>query len=62
MPGALVGKVLNGALGDPMWALWPPARGTLVANGSDGPLLTLQGVLAVYVPLLLILLWQQRGR
>jgi hypothetical protein len=65
LPGAaigLLGKVLNDALGDPLWALVPPARGTLVTSGSQGPMLTLQGVLAVYVPLLLILLWRQRGR
>ena len=64
LPGAaigLLGKVLNDALGDPLWALVPPVRGTLVTSGSEGPVLTLQGVLAVYVPLLLILLWQQRG-
>ena len=65
MPGALIGLVgngLNGALADPVWTLLLPARRTLVASGSDGPLLTLQGVLAVYVPLLVILLRQQRGR
>jgi hypothetical protein len=65
MPGALIGFVgngLNGALADPVWTLLLPARGTLVASGSDGPLLTLQGVLAVYVPLLVILLRQQQGR
>lgn len=65
MPGALIGLVgngLNGALADPVWTLLLPARGTLVASGSDGSLLTLQGVLAVYVPLLVILLRQQRGR
>jgi hypothetical protein len=65
LPGAvigLLGNVLNGALGDPLWALLPVARGTLVTSGSEGSLLTLRGVLAVYVPLLLILLWQQRGR
>ena len=64
-PGAvigLLGKVLNDALGDPLWALVPAARGTLVINGSEGPVLTLYGVLALYVPLLLILLWNQRGR
>jgi hypothetical protein len=37
-------------------------RGTLVTSGSEGTMLTLQGVVAVYVSLLLILLWQQRGR
>jgi hypothetical protein len=65
LPGAvigLLGKVLNDVLGDPLWALVPPVRGTLVTSGSEGPMLTLQGVVAVYVSLLLILLWQQRGR
>ena len=64
-PGAvigLLGKVLNDALGDPLWAILPAAQGTLVISGSEGPVLTLYGVLALYVPLLLILLWQQRGR
>lgn len=65
LPGAvigLLGKVLNDVLGDPLWTLLPPVRGTLVVSGSEGPVLTLQGVLVVYVFLLLILLWQQRGR
>jgi hypothetical protein len=65
LPGAvigLLGNVLNDALGDPMWAFVPAARGILVTSGSEGPVLTLKGVLALYVPLLLILLWQQRGR
>jgi hypothetical protein len=65
LPGAaigLLGKVLNDALGDPLWALAPPARGMLVSSGAEGPVLTLQGVLALYLPLLLILLWYQRGR
>ena len=64
-PGAvigLLGKALNDALGDPLWAILPAARETLVISGSEGPMLTLYGVLALYVPLLLILLWQQRGR
>jgi hypothetical protein len=65
LPGAaigLLGKVLNDALGDPMWAFLPVARGTLAMSGPEGPVLTLQGVLAFYVPLLLALLWVQRGR
>lgn len=65
LPGAvigLLGKVLNDVLGDPLWTLLPPVRGTLVVSGSEGPVLTLPGVLVVYVFLLLILLWQQRGR
>jgi uncharacterized membrane protein len=65
LPGAvigLLGKVLNDALGDPMWAFVPAVRGTLVASGSEGPMLTLRGVLALYVPLLVVLLWSQRGR
>ena len=65
LPGAvigLLGKVLNDALGDPMWAFVPAVRGTLVTSGSEGPMLTLRGVLALYVPLLVVLLWSQRGR
>ncbi|HEY7142198.1 MAG TPA: hypothetical protein VIE44_19050 [Methylomirabilota bacterium] len=64
-PGAvigLLGKVLNDGLGDPVWALLPFARGTLVMAGAGEPMLTLQGVLVLYVPVLLILLWGQRGR
>jgi hypothetical protein len=64
-PGAvigLLGKVLNDALGDPLWTLVPAARGPLVRSAAEGPMLTLQGVLVLYVPLLLILLWSQRGR
>jgi len=65
LPGAvigLLGKVLNDAIGDPVWVFLPFARGTLVASGSGGPILTLKGVLALYIPLLLIMVWQQRGR
>jgi hypothetical protein len=65
LPGAaigLLGKILNDALGDPLWNLVPAARGTLVRSGSAGPMLTLQGVLVIYVPLLLVLLGLQRGR
>jgi hypothetical protein len=65
LPGAaigLLGKVLNDALGDPMWALIPAVRGILVTSGSEGPMLTLRGVLALYVPLLVLLLLSQRGR
>jgi hypothetical protein len=65
LPGALIGllgKVLNDALGDPLWAFVPAARGTLVGSGPEGPMLTFRGVLALYVPLLVVLLWSQRGR
>jgi hypothetical protein len=65
VPGAvigLLGKVLNDALGDPLWNLVPAARGMFVRSGSEGPMLTLQGVLVIYVPLLLVLLGLQRGR
>jgi hypothetical protein len=58
-PGAvigLLGKVLDDLLGDPVWAFLPFARGTLVTSGPDGPILTLTGVLAIYVPLLLLVL------
>lgn len=64
-PGAvigLLGKVLNDAIGDPLWNLVPAARRVLVISPPGGPMLTLEGVLAVYVPLLLVLLWLQRGR
>ena len=64
-PGAvigLLGKVLNDALGDPLWNLVPPARRVLVVNGPAGPVLTFEGVLVIYVPLLLALFWLQRGR
>lgn len=65
LPGAvigLLGKLLNDALGDPLWGFVPAVRGTLVVSGSEGPVLTLGGVFAVYVPLLVLLLWSQRGR
>jgi hypothetical protein len=65
LPGAaigLLGKVLNDALGDLVWGLVPSARGMFVARGPGGPMLTLQGVLVIYVPVLLVLLSVQRGR
>ena len=65
LPGSaigLLGKVLNDALGDPLWGLVPAARGTLVMSGPGGPILTLEGVLVIYIPPLLLLLWLQRGR
>jgi hypothetical protein len=58
-PGAaigLFGKVLNDAVGDPVWVFLPFARGALVTIGPAGPILTLIGVLAIYLPLLLIVL------
>ena len=64
-PGAVIalfGKLLNDALGDPMWNLVPAARGVLVASEAGGPILTRAGVLAVYVPLLVVLLLLQRRR
>jgi hypothetical protein len=64
-PGAVIGlfgKILNDAIGDPLWNLVPPARRILVVSPPGGPMLTLEGVLVVYVPLLLALLWFQRGR
>ena len=64
-PGAVIalfGKLLNDALGDPMWNLVPAARGILVTSGAGGPMLTRDGVLAVYLPLLVILLLLQRRR
>jgi hypothetical protein len=65
LPGtiiALFGKLLNDALGDPLWNLVPAARGRLVTSGSGGPMLTRDGVLAVYIPLLVVLLVLQRRR
>jgi hypothetical protein len=65
LPGAaigLLGKVLNDAIGDPLWNLVPAARRILVYDGPGGPMLTLEGVLVIYVPLLLGLLWLQRVR
>jgi hypothetical protein len=64
-PGAVIGlfgKILNDALGDPMWNLVPAARGLLVRGGPGGPMLTREGVLAVYVPLLVVLLLLGRRR
>jgi hypothetical protein len=65
VPGAVIGlfgRVLNDALGDPLWTFVPAARGALVRSGAEGPMLMLPGVLVVYVPLLLVLLGLQRGR
>jgi hypothetical protein len=62
-PGAVIalfGKLLNDALGDPLWNLVPAARGILVTSGSGGPMLTLEGVLAVYIPVLAALFFLQR--
>jgi hypothetical protein len=64
-PGAIIGlfgKLLNDALGDPLWDLVPAARGPLVRSGAGGPMLTLKGVLAVYIPLLAGLFLLQRRR
>jgi hypothetical protein len=64
-PGAvigLLGKVLNDAIGDPLWHLVPSARRVLVVSPPGGPVLTFEGVLVFYVPLLLALLWLQRRR
>lgn len=65
LPGAgigLIGKVLNDALGDPVWAFLPFARGTLVTSQMGDPVLTLQGVLVVYGILLAVVFLWQRGR
>jgi hypothetical protein len=64
-PGAvigLLGKVLNDAIGDPLWNLVPAARRILVVSPPGGPMVTLEGVFVVYVPLLLALLWLQWSR
>jgi hypothetical protein len=58
----LLGKVLNDTLGDPVWSFVPVGRGILATSGPAGPVLTLQGVLAVYVPLLLMVLWVGQRR
>ena len=65
LPGTalgLIGKVLNDALGDPVWAFLPFARGMLAVSDAGNPVLTLQGVFAVYGFLLVLLLLWQRGR
>lgn len=64
-PGAVIalfGKLLNDALGDPMWSFVPIARGFLATSGPEGPALTREGVFAVYVPLLVVLVLLQRRR
>jgi hypothetical protein len=58
----LLGKVLNDAIGDPLWNLVPSVRRVLVISPPGGPMLTLEGVLVVYLPILLALLWLQRRR
>jgi hypothetical protein len=45
-----------------VWSFVPVGRGILATSGPAGPVLTLQGVLAVYVPLLLIVLWVGQRR
>jgi len=65
LPGTavgLIGKVLNDALGDPVWAFLPFARGTLVTSQMGDPVLTLQGVLVVYGILLAVVFLWQRAR
>ena len=65
LPGtafALIGKVLNDALGDPVWQFLPFARGTLAVAVGGNPALTFQGVLAVYGSLLVVMFLWQRGR
>jgi len=65
LPGtamALIGKVLNDALGDPVWQFLPFARGTLAVAPGGNPVLTLQGVLAVYGAVLVLMFLWQRGR
>jgi hypothetical protein len=64
-PGAVIGlfgKILNDALGDPVWNLLPAARGVLVTSQPGGPVLTRVGVLAIYLPALVLLLVLQRRR
>jgi hypothetical protein len=64
-PGAaigLLGVVLNDVIGNGIAGLVPSLRrGTLLA-GSEGSDLTIQGVLALYLPLLLLLLLASRRK
>ena len=65
LPGTalgLIGKVLNDALGDPVWQFLPFTRGTLVVAVGGNPMLTFQGVLVVYGSLLVVMFLWQRGR
>jgi hypothetical protein len=59
---AMMGSHLNGWLGEQVAALAPATRGTLVLGERGSIQLTFAGVLAVYAPVLLLLLWGQRGR
>ena len=64
-PGAVVGLfgvILNSGLGELLVLILGVSPGALVTGGSGGVILTLPGVLAVYVPLLLLLLFVQRNR
>jgi hypothetical protein len=59
---AMMGGHLNAWLGEHVAALAPQARGTLVLGERGSLQLTFLGVLAVYAPVILLLLWGQRGR
>ena len=64
-PGAVIGlfgKLLNDALGTRCGISCPPPGGLLVTARRGGPCSRCEGVLAVYVPALVILLWLQRRR
>ncbi len=61
-PGTLIamfGIWLNGSIGTLLAGVAPGARPMLV---EDDNALTLLGVVAVYVPVLAVLVWGQRGR
>ena len=64
-PGTLVsllGVTLNAGLGELLATTLHVGRGTLVLGGPGQAMLTFQGVLVFYVPLLLLLLFVLRGR
>ena len=64
-PGAVIGlfgALLNGWIGALFVSTFRVEPGLLITSGPDGAGLTLQGVLAFYVPLLLVLVSMQRGR
>ncbi|HZS32834.1 MAG TPA: hypothetical protein VFC42_05600 [Methylomirabilota bacterium] len=56
---AMVGIGLNGSIGTFLAGVAPGVRPTLVEEDNA---LTLLGVVAVYVPVLALLVWGQRGR
>lgn len=64
-PGTIVsmlGAPLNGVIADFFATTLKLGRGSLVVPAQDGWALTLQGVLAFYAPLMLLLFLGSRGR